>query len=84
MPTEFHFPEDAFTLQLFLQRTKGLIDVVIANDDLHLLSPAFQAIEVLETAIKYGWRGLPPDRMRAYTTGDPICEPPMIPDFRGL
>jgi hypothetical protein len=49
-----------------------------------LLSPAFQAIEVLETAIKYGWRGLSPDRMRAYTTGDPICEPPMIPDFRGL
>ncbi len=84
MPTEFHFPEDAFTLQLFLQRTKGLIDVVIANDDLHLLSPAFQAIEVLETAIKHGWRGLSPDRMRAYTTGDPICEPPMIPDFRGL
>lgn len=46
MPTKFHFPEDAFTLQLLLERTKGLIDVIIAYDDLHLLSPAFQAIEV--------------------------------------
>ena len=46
MPTKLHFPEDAFTLQLFLERTKSLIDVIIAYDDLHLLSPAFQAIEV--------------------------------------
>lgn len=35
MPTEFHFPEHAFALKFFLQRTKSLIDVVIANDDLH-------------------------------------------------
>jgi|TARA_R100001163_G_C5058388_1_gene195002 hypothetical protein len=46
MPTKLHFPEDAFTLQFFLERTKSLIDVIIAYDDLHLLSPAFQAIEV--------------------------------------
>ena len=46
MSPEFHFPEDAFSLQLFLEYPKGLIDIVVTNDDLHLFSPAFQAIDV--------------------------------------
>ena len=31
MPTEFHFPEYTFTLQLFLKRAQGLIDVIVTN-----------------------------------------------------
>ena len=37
MLAELHLAEDAFALHLFLQGSKGLIDIVIANDDLHEL-----------------------------------------------
>ena len=33
----FHFPEDAFTLHLLLERLQRLIDVVIADHDLNYL-----------------------------------------------
>ena len=33
--TELHLAEDAFALHFLLQSPKGLIDIVIANDDLH-------------------------------------------------
>ena len=32
---ELHFTEDAFALHLFLQGLQGLIDIVVANDDLN-------------------------------------------------
>ncbi len=32
---EFHFTEDAFALHFLFQRFQGLIDIVIANGDLH-------------------------------------------------
>jgi hypothetical protein len=35
MATQLHFAEDAFTLHLLLQRLKSLIDVVVANENLH-------------------------------------------------
>src|SRR5512147_1835328 len=33
--TELHLAEDAFALHFLLQRPEGLIDIVIADDDLH-------------------------------------------------
>lgn len=33
--TGLHFPEQAFALHLFLQRAQGLLNVVIADDDLY-------------------------------------------------
>ena len=33
--TRLHFPEQAFALHLLLQRAQGLLDVVIADDDLY-------------------------------------------------
>jgi hypothetical protein len=30
-----HFPEQAFALHLLLQRAQGLLDIVIADDDLY-------------------------------------------------
>jgi hypothetical protein len=33
--TGFHFAEEAFTLHLFLQCAQGLLDIVIADDDLY-------------------------------------------------
>lgn len=35
MLLELHFTENPFALKLFLQSTKRLIDVVVANTDLH-------------------------------------------------
>ena len=32
---KLHLAEDAFALHFLLQRPEGLIDIVIANDDLH-------------------------------------------------
>ena len=41
---QFHLPENALALQLLLQRTKGLIDVVIADLYLHVaFSSPFRA-----------------------------------------
>ena len=40
--TQFHLAINTFALKLFLKRTKSLIDVVIANHDLHTESLPFQ------------------------------------------
>ena len=34
MIAQLHFAEDTFALHLFLQRAQGLIDIVIADEDL--------------------------------------------------
>lgn len=36
--TSLHLPKDAFTLHLFLQHTKRLIDIVVANQNLQEIS----------------------------------------------
>ena len=41
MLLELHLTEDTFTLQLFLQGTKRLIDVVVANTNLHVVFTTF-------------------------------------------
>ena len=33
--TGLHFAEETFTLHFFLQRAQGLLDIVIADDDLY-------------------------------------------------
>ena len=63
--TGLHFPEQAFALHFLLQRAQGLLDIVIADDDLYDCSSPF------------GW-GRRPDAVRcqpdwpesaAYITG---------------
>ena len=41
MLLELHFAEDAFALQLLLQGPEGLIDVVVANANLHVVVTTF-------------------------------------------
>jgi hypothetical protein len=36
MPAELHLAEDAFALHLSLQRLEGLIDIVVADENLHV------------------------------------------------
>ena len=38
---EFHFAEHAFALKLFLESPKGLLNVVIADADLHVVVTTF-------------------------------------------
>jgi hypothetical protein len=38
MAAEFHLAENALALHLFLQRLKGLVDVIVANKNLHASS----------------------------------------------
>ena len=35
VPAKLHFAIDALALQLLFQGTKGLVDVIVADDDLH-------------------------------------------------
>tara|TARA_Y100000052_G_scaffold26426_2_gene31367 strand:+ start:31535 stop:31840 length:306 start_codon:yes stop_codon:yes gene_type:complete len=35
MITTFHFAEKAFTLHFFLQRFKGLVDIIVAHNNLY-------------------------------------------------
>jgi hypothetical protein len=38
MATELHFAEDTFALHLLLQGAERLINVIFANEDLHVLT----------------------------------------------
>jgi hypothetical protein len=37
MPPELHLAENAFALHLLLQYLEGLVDIVITDENLHLL-----------------------------------------------
>jgi hypothetical protein len=41
MLLKLHFAENAFTLQLFLEGPKGLLDVIVADADLHVVVTTF-------------------------------------------
>ena len=41
MLLELHFTEHAFALELFLQSPEGLIDIVVANTNLHVVVTTF-------------------------------------------
>ncbi len=36
MPAQFHFAEHAFTLKFLFERLQRLVDVIVANENLHL------------------------------------------------
>ena len=41
MLLELHFAKHTFTLEFLLQRTKGLIDIVVTNRYLHVVFTTF-------------------------------------------
>src|SRR6185436_10059413 len=45
MAAELHLAIDALALQLLLERPQRLVDIVIANDDLHKSSPLFLVLK---------------------------------------
>jgi hypothetical protein len=49
MLLELHFAEHALALEFLLERAKRLVDIVVANADLHVVSPPFR-VEVAFSA----------------------------------
>jgi len=43
MATQLHFTEDAFALHLLLERLERLVDIVVANENLHLAAYSSRA-----------------------------------------
>jgi hypothetical protein len=39
MPAQLHFAEKALALHLLLQRPEGLVDIVVADENLHRCIP---------------------------------------------
>lgn len=48
MLLELHFTENALALELLLQGTKRLIDVVVANTNLHVVFTTFLSLSCKE------------------------------------
>ncbi len=48
MATKLHFAKDAFALHFFLERLERLIDIVVANENLHSLFLAFRRDRALD------------------------------------
>ncbi|CTQ72354.1 hypothetical protein LAX5112_03151 [Roseibium alexandrii] len=49
---KLHFTEDAFALHLFLERLKRLIDIIVANQNLHAFFPVFNTLRSIPQLIK--------------------------------
>lgn len=47
---KFHFAEHAFALELFLEGPKGLLNVIIADADLHVVFTTFLSLSCTECA----------------------------------
>ncbi len=44
MPAELHFAEHAFTLKFLFQRLQRLVDVIVANENLHLADNSWERL----------------------------------------
>ena len=59
---QFHFPEYAFALQLFLEGAQRLIDIVVANDDLNDGPYSFEFPRICAIFRAFRWELLPKRR----------------------
>jgi len=60
MFAEPHLAEDTFALHLLLQRLEGLVDIVVTDENLHVVFPFNSAVDR-------------PDSPGAWATGAQIC-----------
>jgi hypothetical protein len=77
--TRFHFPEQAFALHLLLQRAQGLLNVIIADDDLYYRTSPSGSVRA--AARKTGQIGPDSPESAAYITGQ--ADSPS-PSLRGI
>src|SRR4051794_6189603 len=74
MAAELHLAENSLALHLLLQRLEGLIDIVVANENLHPASSSIGRIEFLETA-EGRLRPCPQPQGRGHTRSKARCPP---------
>src|SRR3954452_12731625 len=74
VPAELHLAEDPLALHLLLQRLEGLIDIVVANENLHPASSSIGRIEFLEAA-EGRLRPCPQPQGRGHTRSKARCPP---------
>jgi len=60
MFAELHLAEDTFALHLLLQRLERLVDIVVSDENLHVVFPFSSAVDR-------------PDRQGAWVTGRTVC-----------
>jgi hypothetical protein len=60
MLAELHLAEEAFALHLFLQRPEGLVDIVVTDENLHVVFLSSPTVDR-------------PNSQGAWTTGARIC-----------
>jgi hypothetical protein len=72
MPAEFHLAKDAFALHFSLQRLEGLIDIVVANENLHVVLLFNPTVDRPNThgACGHGRADMRSCRLRLYTAPD--------------
>lgn len=76
--TGLHFPEQAFALHLLLQRAQGLLDIVIADDDLYYGTSPSGSVGRIRALKFVGFRPDGP-RSGAYITGKCLWPSPLMP-----
>jgi hypothetical protein len=74
MTAELHLAENPLALHLLLQRLEGLIDIVIANENLHPASSSIGRIGIFEKA-EGRQRPGPQPQGRGHTRSKPGCPP---------
>ena len=77
--TRFHFPEQAFALHLLLQRAQGLLNVIIADDDLYYRTSPSGSVRARSPEMRQTGPDSP--ESAAYITGQGV---PPSPSLRGI
>src|SRR6478609_3173152 len=68
MAAELHLAENTLALHLLLQHLQGLIDIVIANENLHAASSSIDRIS--NSGKAKGWRKTEPISLNARVSGE--------------
>lgn len=66
MLARFHLPEEAFALHLLLERAQGLLDIVIADNDLYYGTSPSGSVGFSRTRNFCDWRAVEPRKRGLY------------------
>jgi hypothetical protein len=71
MAAQLHFPENTFALHLLLERFQRLVDVVVTDENLHLVAFSYPAVRPGLPGAREKTAGISRRRRRAYIIGAP-------------
>ena len=79
MATQLHLTEDTFTLHLLLERLERLVDIVVANENLHLAAYSSQRGTPPIGTPKKGRSACPDRKTRAITCSPALANAHLRP-----